>query len=177
MARPLVCARHVLLALACALGPSAAAEVNYSLHVGTRVWEGDVTVFELGGGLGAQHQFDFGPAAWDWRPELALAGGGEILGDNGQSEFAFGVARRWRKDDTELRLSAGAVRLEAHDDQRKAWVSGAYLQATLLWHLGQRFGLGVSARAGEVEDAVVSGVTLPNDYRQLTVTLNWRFGD
>lgn len=179
MARVLVCfrARALLLALAAAPALPAAAEVNYALLAGYRTWEGDAAPLETHGGVGMLHQFDFGPAAWDWRPELGLTGATEVLDDRGQGELALGIARRWRADDAELRLSAGAVWLETHDGSREATVTGAYLQASVLWHLGERFALGLSARAGEVEDAVVGGARLPNDYRQVALALSWRFGD
>lgn len=156
---------------------SASAEVNYSLHAGLRSWEGDNAGFESNSGISLQHQFDFGPGAWDWRPELGFGWANEVLDDRGESEFSIGIARRWRTDDTELRLSLGGLWGEAHDSNRRADVTGAYFQAGLIWHVGARFGLGTSARWGEIEDTVVAGNNLPNDFRQLTLALHWRFGN
>jgi hypothetical protein len=177
MARLAVPTRSVLLLLAMAAATPAAAEVGFAWSLAVREFELRNAAFdESAGGFG--YQFDFGPARWALRPEVAFTSvSPSVFSNDGQREYAAGLAWRMREDDIGFRLSGGAAEIKAFDGARDDRVKGAYLQAAVIWHAGERFQLGLSWRGFQGQDTEVAGRELGVDYRQFGAFLGWRFGD
>lgn len=177
MVRIPVCARLALLLAAASASAPAAAEVGFAWSMVGRDFELHHAAYdESAGGLG--YQFDFGPARWSFRPEIAFTSvQPNAFSNDGQNEYAAGVAWRMREDDVGFRLSGGAAEIKTFDGARQDRVKGAYLQATVIWHAGERFQLGLSWRGFQGQDTAVAGRELGVDYRQFGVVLGWRFGD
>jgi len=177
MAHPSVSARLALLALAFCVVPRAAAEVDFAWSMVGRSYEPrNATYDESASGLA--YRLDFGPSTWVLRPEVEFTSvKASIFSNDGQYEYAAGLAWRMREDDVGFRLSGGAAQIKTFDGALEARVDGAYLQAAVIWHPGERFHLGLSWRGFAGEDAVVAGRELGVDYRQFGLFLGWRFGD
>jgi hypothetical protein len=165
----------VLLVIASAL--PAAAEVNFAWTVVGRDYELHHAAYDESAS-GLAYQLDFGPSSWSFRPEASFTSvGANAFSNDGQREYAAGLAWRMREDDVGLRLSGGAAEVKTFDGNREDRVKGAYLQAAVVWHTGARFNLGLSWRGFQGQDTEVAGRELGVDYRQFGVFLGWRFGD
>jgi hypothetical protein len=177
MARLPVSVRDASLALLLLLPATAAAEVNFVWSAVGREFEMNHAAYDANAS-GSSYQLDFGPGRWTLRPEIAFTSvSANIFSNDGQYEYAAGIAWRMREDDVGFRLSGGVARLKTFDGPLEAEVDGAYLQAAVIWHPGERFHLGMSWRGYAGEDAEVAGRELGVDYRQFGVFLGWRFGD
>ena len=154
---------------------SAAADVGMSFLLVERNFQMHGAAFDASG-PGEGVALDFGAADWRWRPEVTFFHAAGLSSDDGQQEYALGLARLWGQDKTVFRLSGGIAQIDTFDGSREAWASGAYLRASLLWLLGARFSLGLTARALEGGDVMVSGEQLAVDYSQFGMVVNWRLG-